>query len=289
MLDIHSRYKTNGARAAITIGLALFGAAVHAQSPPIPTTFIPHTFNTPYLLQGPNGVCARLYPGINGSPWDLNGVACDANDNLQKFYVLQVNSDDDALLPSNSVNPPPVSPAAVTRVRIYSALMFDGSDPNLYGNWILMLNGIGYLTLLKLSAPPGNEGTFNLVQPASPVWTTIATEGQAFPLVGRRTVRYGANDKWIVKNVDGSNVSNAQGTCNVAFFGSDPNFQVPKHCDIYDDSAAGGPYRLAIYDNTNSQCIAPYGLPQFPPSWRAQACTTPPQGWTLIPVNTYPH
>jgi len=57
-------------------------------------------------------------------------------------------------------------------------------------------------------------------------WVHAANEGQSFTLNGTATVRYGANGKFVQKNV-----TNA-GACTNAFFGSDPAPNVRKECDV---------------------------------------------------------
>lgn len=57
------------------------------------------------------------------------------------------------------------------------------------------------------------------------VWKRIAVEGQAFTVVGTKTVRYGANNQYEKRSVTGN------GQCTVAFFGRDPAQNVVKACD----------------------------------------------------------
>jgi hypothetical protein len=59
---------------------------------------------------------------------------------------------------------------------------------------------------------------------AAPVWTKIADEGDPFSAKG--TVRYGAGDTWIERDVDGS------GECTNRFFGRDPIRLTAKTCEF---------------------------------------------------------
>jgi len=56
-------------------------------------------------------------------------------------------------------------------------------------------------------------------------WTRVAGEGQAFSVSGTQVVRFGADTRWVQKNVTTS------GQCTNTFFGSDPAYGVVKSCE----------------------------------------------------------
>lgn len=63
--------------------------------------------------------------------------------------------------------------------------------------------------------------------PPAGSWVQVAGEGGAFTVGESQRVRYGRNNTWIEKTVSGS------GTCDVAFFGSDPLYGVVKVCEVF--------------------------------------------------------
>jgi hypothetical protein len=63
--------------------------------------------------------------------------------------------------------------------------------------------------------------------PPAGSWVQVAGEGGAFTVGESQHVRYGRNNTWIEKTVSGS------GTCDVAFFGSDPLYGVVKVCEVF--------------------------------------------------------
>ncbi len=71
-------------------------------------------------------------------------------------------------------------------------------------------------------------------QPAV-VWTSIATENQAFTVSGPQTVRYGSGSTWIERSVSGD------GRCSNGYFGIDPLPGIVKECQLATDTAAPPP------------------------------------------------
>lgn len=71
--------------------------------------------------------------------------------------------------------------------------------------------------------------------PPASQWVRIAGEGQSFSVVGTRLVRYGADTRWVQRNVTGS------GQCNNAFFGSDPARNTVKVCEVQQTSSNQAP------------------------------------------------
>ena len=61
---------------------------------------------------------------------------------------------------------------------------------------------------------------------ASPAYTQIAVENQAFKLDKAQSVRYGSGSRWISKVVSGI------GQCSNSYFGTDPAFGVVKQCEV---------------------------------------------------------
>ena len=64
--------------------------------------------------------------------------------------------------------------------------------------------------------------------------TKIADEGGAFTVTGTGTVRYGAGMTFVERSVTGA------GTCNTAFFGSDPIVGTVKSCYLFTPTSAAG-------------------------------------------------
>ena len=64
--------------------------------------------------------------------------------------------------------------------------------------------------------------------------TKIADEGGAFTVTGTGTVRYGAGMTFVERSVTGA------GTCNIAFFGSDPIVGTVKSCYLFTPTSAAG-------------------------------------------------
>jgi hypothetical protein len=74
--------------------------------------------------------------------------------------------------------------------------------------------------------------------PAAPTgssWTKIAEEKTNFTVSGTKTVRYGADSRWVTRSVSGS------GYCGNSFFGSDPASGVVKRCEVQTSGSAPAP------------------------------------------------
>lgn len=66
-------------------------------------------------------------------------------------------------------------------------------------------------------------------------WTKIADEGRSFTVSGVQTVRYGADSRWVEKQVSGTN------KCSNSFFGRDPAVGVRKQCQVKGNSPTPPP------------------------------------------------
>ncbi len=62
-------------------------------------------------------------------------------------------------------------------------------------------------------------------------WSTIAGEGDPFSFSGTRTVRYGADTRWVQKVVTDN------GQCTNTYFGNDPAYGVRKSCQVSSTAA----------------------------------------------------
>jgi len=74
-----------------------------------------------------------------------------------------------------------------------------------------------------------NEGgTRAAAQATTSSWKWIANENGKFTLSSQKTVRYGANSKYVQKSLAAGTYS-----CTNSFFGGDPIKGSFKHCDVY--------------------------------------------------------
>ena len=78
---------------------------------------------------------------------------------------------------------------------------------------------------------------------ASPSYTQIAVENQAFKLDTPQSVRYGSGSRWLTKVVSGI------GQCSNSYFGSDPAFGVVKQCEV---SAGASQPVMAMAPSSNA-------------------------------------
>jgi len=84
---------------------------------------------------------------------------------------------------------------------------------------------VGGSTTVAAANPPASNA------PASSSWRKIASEGQSFATPTGTTVRYGAGDAWVTRNVNGS------ASCTNAYFCNDPMVGIVKQCEITSGTA----------------------------------------------------
>jgi Domain of unknown function (DUF4832)/Domain of unknown function (DUF4874) len=101
----------------------------------------------------------------------------------------------------------------------YCGSWFFGSDP--------ASGVVKRCEVLSEGAAPNPEPTAT--------WTKIANEKQNFTVSGTKTVRYGADSRWVQKSVTNS------GYCGNDFFGSDPAPGVVKRCELRSSSTNPNP------------------------------------------------
>lgn len=279
-------FRSTQARALVAAaGLLALGA--HA---------VPHQFNAPFLLKDPVGTCAVaiIDPKLQSNV--LARAPCDPQSPDQKFYVLNDTTDNDFTVP--------VMPGE-SRVRIVSGPFFDVqptvADPqSLAPNyWMFMTDtSTGLVSLRSFyvggGPRPGTGSIYRLKRPPLPTsastWTTIANQGEYFPVVGKRQVRYGVGIKFVTKLVSGTTLPQQRGLCDVSFFGRDPARDEVKHCEILNDQVSTGPFTLILeVVGNNNWCVTPMNpIPPNPPGYSGLPCWNPEQTWTLIPLTSYP-
>src|SRR5438552_3164161 len=70
---------------------------------------------------------------------------------------------------------------------------------------------------------------------AAQSWSFIAWENQTFTVSGTQTVRFGVDNRWIVKTVSGTV------PCTNAYFGTDPAVGIGKACELLTDGSTSPP------------------------------------------------
>jgi uncharacterized protein YkwD len=76
------------------------------------------------------------------------------------------------------------------------------------------------------------EQTAVEVDPEAKDWVKVADENQTFTVTGTRTVRYGSDHRWIVKEVTGI------APCSNSYFGEDPAIGTFKQCQVKNEAPA---------------------------------------------------
>ena len=181
--------------------------------------FVSHPELTPYQIINVDNQCVQAQSLSGGT---LSFAACDAANNLQKFYLLDQTRDSDVMLQNQSAG----------GIRIAMAASLD-SVPSPNGAYnVLNLSGGSTVNIANNlpNTSSAQHWVLTQVRPATTVRAFEANENELRYFTGLRTIQYGANGAYATKVVGAVLGVDNQLPCTNAFFGRDPAPGIAKAC-----------------------------------------------------------
>lgn len=266
---------------------------------------LPHNYNVPYLLKGPDGQCGRIAFEVNGvEDYDMIfSVPCDPTDPRQAFYILN-EAKDGEYPPNDGDLGLPADPTA--KARIVSAISLDllrehsvpGHDHGDFLYQVMTYNDSSdpkrnYLVGVARFNPPNIDTPhlfFTFERLPLENFTKVADQDQAFQVAGRRLIRYGLpppSPLNLTITLDGMMLPNLTAFCSTAFFGRDPAPGQIKQCSMPGEGAPT-PFTVVL-KNYAGACIVP-GIVMYSDLkiYRSDLTCSLPSVWQLIPLSQYP-